>query len=815
MTSKTVRSKPKSVLLANSEEKRLSKKVAHNLSPHYLGNPYLDSMDPIHAQFDLFGKDMHPFNRMIWENKYRWDLEASPLQTFERVAKAIYQYDGHAHAQEAYYATAAGLWMPGGRIIAGAGTTKRVTLLNCYVNRTLDDALPSIMASLEDAALTQQMGGGIGTDFSPLRPSGAFLQRTQSKASGPLPFMDMFHSMCQTIESAGERRGAMMGTLCDTHPDLPKFIVAKQTKDRMTNFNVSVLVSDAFMSAVAEDADWDLYFSVPRGDNFQEALGSFVDENNITQYIYETWKARDLWELITRNTYEWSEPGVIFIDRINSINNLKYCELIRCTNPCGEQPLPPFGCCDLGSVNWARLILKPFTAEASFDFVTFKKLVALGVRFLDNVIDVTEYPLETQHEEQLNKRRIGIGDSGVGDALAQLGLRYGSRAALDFIDRVKEAMCQQAYRTSAELAKERGSFRLFKANEYLTDSFASQRVDFDIQTMIRDTGIRNGVLLTNAPTGTTTIFYGNMDSGIEPNFQHRGKRNVRQSDNTLKAHDYKSYTLTIWERLFDEKELPSSMVSVEDLTIEDHITTQATVQRWVDASVSKTVNLAKETSYEEFVKVYDLAYRLGCKGCTTYRPSDVRGSILIKDGEAKTEQGAEVAKEELLPRPDILQGLTHKIKWPQMGAAIYMTVNYDSEGFPFELFFATKDGKHHDWMTTVSILITSILRRRGDIRYIAAELLQVHSFGDHAFMQAPGDDKPRFYGSLPAYIGAVLGDYLHPRRAYVGHSGTEEIHVPFISTVGFGKEVCPSCHQATLEYKEGCKTCQCGYSNCG
>lgn len=790
-------------------------------------NRFLDRIDPLHAKFPLFD---HPFVRHIWESKYRWQDEQTPYDTFKRVAYAIHPMES-ANPEVAYEAMCAGLWMPGGRIIAGAGTTKRVTLLNCYVNQTLEDSLESIMEGVSVAARTQQQGGGIGTDFSTLRPEGAILHRTGGRASGPLPFMDMWHSMCSTIMSAGDRRGAMMGTIVDTHPDLPKFITAKQQQGRLTNFNLSILVSDMFMEAVKEDADWQLYFSIPPIED--TGLGSFEGDDGQTQYIYSEIKARKLWEQITRTTFEYSEPGVIFIDRVNDLNNLKYTETISCTNPCGEQPLPPHGCCNLGAVNLSRLVHKPFTDSARIDFDLLKEITKLGVRFLDSVIEVTNYPLEAQQEEEFNKRRIGLGVSGLADCLAQLQIRYGSSKAVEITDKIFYTLSQAAYSESIDLAEEKGPFPLWTTELLDHNSWAAQRLDHALLARARKHGLRNGVLLTVAPTGTTSILFGNVSSGIEPVFDHQPKRRVRQlGQDKWETHDTLGYGAALYERYRQQQlepgdhgnigdfGLPGYMVTTDDLTIEDHITMQATVQRWVDASVSKTINVSKETTYEQFARVYDLAYSLGCKGCTTYRPSDIRGSILIKAEkpgplDPKTSAIITAAGEGLRQRPESLHGVTHKIKWPSMSAALYLTINYTEEGIPFEVFLASKDGRHHDWMTATSLMISALLRKGGDIGFIAEELEQVHSFGDTAFIQGPRDSKARFYGSLPAFIGGVLGKYLLEglvHQAVHSVAPTTKTH-PAMRPHG---EQCPVCRAPGLEHKEGCKTCNsCGFTSCG
>lgn len=759
-------------------------------------NQFHELMDPAHVAYDLHSDS---FNQMIWFEKYRWEGEDVPFQSFIRVASALHS-DPH-RGTGLYDAMSAGLFCPGGRIVAGAGTTKRVTLNNCYVNKTVKDELEDICTAWTFSMLTQQQGGGIGTDFSTLRPENAVLRRTGSAASGPIPFMHSWDSGCVTIRSAGDRRGAMMGTMCDTHPDLLKFITVKQTKNALTNFNISILVSDAFMEAIREDEDWVLYFEVPpikRDPNTIEY--DFVDDQGTQQYVYSIHKARDLWATITKATYEYSEPGVIFIDRINDLNNLRYCEQIRCTNPCGEQPLPANGSCNLGANNLARMVMNPFghTGEPRFNFSLLDSATRIGIRALDRVIDITNYPLKEQQEEQFNKRRIGLGVMGLADALAQMCLRYGSPKSLELADQIMYTIAQASYDESADLAAELGPFPLYDP-QILESPFLSTRVDYKIREKIKESGLRNGVLLTCAPIGTTAPgLMGNPSSGIEAPYDHEPRRNVRQNDGNYKQFDTVGFGAAFYRKVTGKKELPAYFVTSTDLTIEEHIAMQAACQRHVDASISKTCNIPKDMPYEQFAKVYDLAYSMGCKGCTTYRPSDVRGSILVKANESNAGAGA-IASGEVSPRPAVLSGITHKIRWPSMDAAIYLTLNYDEQGLPCEVFFSSKDGRYHDWMTATSLMITSLLRKGGPVAFIAEDLKQVRSFGDYARLQGPNDEHPQFYGSLPAYIGAVLESYLSPKP------------LPRITTKG----ICPKCHQAGIVSQDGCKSCTiCGYTSC-
>lgn len=575
---------------------------------------------------------------LIWNEKYRhkspdgFSLEHTKDDTHQRVVGGVYAQDPKQYIEgpRALKAMQAGLWCPGGRVHAGAGTNKRVTLMNCFVSGVIQDSLASespgvgIMDSLRDAAITQQMGGGIGMDFSTLRPKGAVVKRTGSISEGPLVFMDMWDAMCSTIQSSGSRRGAMMGVLSVSHPDILNFIKAKREKGRLTNFNISVLVTDSFMKAVKNDDIWWLGHKSPPASY----TGTEQD-----WYLYETVRAKDLWGEILHNTYEHAEPGIIFIDRINYENNLYYCEDINATNPCGEQPLPPYGTCNLGAVNLAKMVENPFTDNAYIDFNVLKDTVDIGMRFLDNVLDITIYPLEKQAEEARAKRRTGLGITGLANMLQQLKIRYGSNESMVIVREVMREIRDQAYRSSVNLSKERGPFGQFKKQMFLSNPFI-QRLPQDIQQGIREYGIRNGVLLTIAPTGTTSIYYGNVSSGIEPTFSFTHYRKVRRQDGGFDEFEVEDYGYKTYREMVlgggkpNGEGLPDYMVTALELSVDEHLKIQAVCQEYVDSSISKTINCPADMSFEDFGEVYTKAYEMGLKGCTTYRPSDVRGSVL-------------------------------------------------------------------------------------------------------------------------------------------------------------------------------------------
>ena len=477
-----------------------------------------------------------PIAEQIWDMKYRLKtaddepIDACVEESWRRVAKDLARVEAEPGIwEEKFYAALEDFkFLPAGRIAAGAGTQRKVTLFNCFVMGTVPDDMGGIFDMLKEAALTMQQGGGIGYDFSTIRPKGALVKGVAADASGPLSFMDVWDSMCRTIMSAGSRRGAMMATLRCDHPDIEDFIAAKSDPARLRMFNVSVLVTDPFMAAVKADDDWDLVFE---------------------GRIYKTLSARKLWDQIMQSTYEFAEPGVIFIDRINQANNLSYCETIAATNPCGEQPLPPYGACLLGSINLARLVEAPFERGAQLSAAALQDLVATAVRMMDNVVDASNFPLEAQALEARNKRRIGLGVTGLADALLMLGLRYGSEAAARQTEDWLHAIARAAYLASVQLAKEKGAFPLFEADPYLA-SGAMQGMDEDVRAEIATHGIRNALLTSIAPTGTISLYAGNVSSGIEPVFAYAYTRKVLQKDGSRSEEEVVDYAVQMWRDKF-------------------------------------------------------------------------------------------------------------------------------------------------------------------------------------------------------------------------------------------------------------------------
>ena len=749
-----------------------------------------------------------PIAEQIWDMKYRFkEADGTPLDgsvedTWRRIARALAVVENDAdHWENEFYAALEDFkFLPAGRITAGAGTARKVTLFNCFVMGTIPDSMGGIFEMLKEAALTMQQGGGIGYDFSTIRPKGALVTGVAADASGPLSFMDVWDSMCRTIMSAGSRRGAMMATMRCDHPDIEDFITAKSDAARLRMFNVSVLVTDPFMEAVKANGSWDLVFDGK---------------------VYQTVKARDLWNKIMRSTYDYAEPGVIFIDRINKANNLGYCETIAATNPCGEQPLPPYGACLLGSINLARLVKDPFEADADLDIDALGKLVATAVRMMDNVVDASEFPLPQQAQEAQAKRRIGLGVTGLADALLMTGLRYGSDEAARQTDRWLHAIARAAYLASVDLAKEKGAFPLFDADPYLA-SDAMMQMDEDVRDHIRTHGIRNALLTSIAPTGTISLYAGNVSSGIEPVFAYAYTRKVLQKDGTRTEEEVVDYAVQMWRDKFGDVELPDYFVNAQTLAPLDHVKMQAAAQKWIDSSISKTINCPEDINFDDFQDVYMQAYETGCKGCTTYRPNDVTGSVLSvsESSEAvpEADQGADVIyMAEPLDRPQALEGNTYKLKWPDSEHAIYVTVNdviINDHRRPFEVFINSKNMEHLAWTVALTRMISAVFRRGGDVSLVVEELKAVFDPRGGAWVQG------KYIPSILAAIGGVLEQHMIAIGFLAGEGmGLKEDPKASQQVVNLNEnrgKACPSCGQFDMQMVEGCMTCRsCGHSKCG
>jgi ribonucleoside-diphosphate reductase alpha chain len=794
-----------------------------------------------------------PISQQIWDMKYRLKAadgtprERAFADTFARVARAAAAAEPKATrgvwAERFALAMADFAFLPAGRILAGAGTRRTVTLFNCFVLGRIDDDLSAIFENVKEAALTMQQGGGIGHDFSTLRPRGAQVKSIGADASGPVSFMEVWDAMCRTIMSAGARRGAMMATLRCDHPDIEAFIDAKSDPARLRNFNLSVLVSDAFIKAVREDAAWQLIFE---------------------GRVYRTVQARALWDRMMRATYAYAEPGVVFIDRINAENNLAYCEEISATNPCGEQPLPPYGACLLGSVNLARLVDKPFTPLAQLDMARLEALVRLGVRFLDNVIDVSNYPLAAQKKQAMAKRRIGLGVTGLADALIMCGVRYGTPPAVALAEQWLAALKVAAYDATAELAREKGSFPLYDAERFLAAPNVG-RLPQTLRAKLAQHGARNGLLTSIAPTGTISLLAGNVSSGIEPVFDFQYERRVLQRDGSSRTEIVEDYAHALFRAKFGAgAPLNDAFVTAEELTPRAHLEMQAALQRHIDSSISKTINCPPDIGFEAFKDVYLEANDLGLKGCTTYRPNAVTGAVLSRTaltppgppdpghepGPAMAAAGQDtraapvaaprsserageiVYMAQPLQREPVLEGLTYKLRWPSSDHAIYITINDIHQGGrrrPFEIFINSKNLEHYAWTVALTRMISAIFRRGGDVTFVVEELKAV--FDPQGGQWING----RYVPSLLAAIGGVVEShmlrigFLSPRTSpeeatiadpYALAANQEKAAVgpgdsAFVAAAPRGR-ICPRCNHPALHHREGCWVCDnCSYSKCG
>ena len=745
-----------------------------------------------------------PIAQQIWDMKYRLkeadgtEIDHTVQDTWRRIAKDLAKVEADpAKWEEKFYDALEGFkFLPAGRITAGAGTGRQVTLFNCFVMGTIPDDMGGIFEMLKEAALTMQQGGGIGYDFSTIRPKGALVRGVAADASGPLSFMDVWDAMCRTIMSAGSRRGAMMATLRCDHPDIEDFITAKSDAARLRMFNMSVLITDPFMEAVKEDADWHLVFE---GKTFK------------------TVSARCLWDQIMQATYDYAEPGVIFIDRINNANNLNYCETIAATNPCGEQPLPPYGACLLGSINLARLVVDPFEGTAQLDEELLKGLVATAVRMMDNTVDASKFPLEAQAREAENKRRIGLGVTGLADALLMVGVRYGSKEASELTEKWLHQVARASYLASVDLAKEKGPFPLFDAGPYLA-SGTMVGMDADVRDAIKAHGIRNALLTSIAPTGTISLYAGNVSSGIEPVFAYSYTRKVLQKDGSRTEEEVTDYAVQMWRDKFGDKELPDYFVNAQTLLPADHVRMQAAAQKWIDSSISKTINCPEDIDFGTFKNVYLEAYESGCKGCTTYRPNAVTGSVLSvsekSEATPEVDKGADVIyMSEPLDRPQSLEGRTYKLKWPDSEHAIYLTINdiiLNGHRRPFEVFINSKNMEHFAWTVALTRMISAVFRRGGDVSFVVEELKAVFDPRGGAWI------KGKYIPSILAAIGGAIETHMID-TGFLEGEGLGLKHDPKGSILDIAiAKPCSSCGQYEMRMLEGCMTCaSCGFSKCG
>ncbi|MFG5778855.1 adenosylcobalamin-dependent ribonucleoside-diphosphate reductase [Comamonas sp. J-3] len=797
----------------------------------------------------------------VLQEKYFKGDESKIDDLYARVARAlasVEKEDVRAEWEAKFVANLHAGAIGAGRIMSAAGTDIQATLINCFVQPVGDciqgfddEGYPGIYEALREAAETMRRGGGVGYDFSRIRPRGAEVKGTASMASGPCSYINVFDQSCSTVESAGARRGAQMGVLRIDHPDVMEFITAKRTQGRWNNFNVSVGVPDAFMQAVVDNADWQLVHSGRPGAKLR-AEGAFQREDG--QWVYKTVKARDMWDTIMKSTYDFAEPGILFLDHINDDNNLRYVERIAATNPCGEQPLPSYGCCDLGPIILTNFVRNPFGFGGlpSFDFDHFQQVVATQVRALDNVLDVTFWPLEQQREESAAKRRIGVGFTGMGNTLAMLTLRYSDQEGRDMAKRIAECMRDSAYRASVELAKEKGAFPKFDAKGYLGKGTFASRLPKDIQDDIKKHGIRNSHLLSIAPTGTVSLaFADNASNGIEPPFSWTYTRNKREADGSKSQYQVEDHSWRLYRELGgDVNNLPSYFVSALEMSATEHLAMMETVQPYVDTAISKTVNIPADYPYEDFKSLYLQAWRANLKGLATYRPNSILGAVLettpAPKAEAPVAEAAPAAaitdpmKVVIERRPEgELSAVADKVEyWTQEGQQrLYIIVSFlpvpSADGKSMvdravEFFMPVgQSGESQQWITS-SMRLLSLAARGGFLERALADMRKVAwdrgpvRLG--TYQKADGTHVPMWHDSEVAAIAYAVQQILERRRQQSLPGITNSTVTPVAATpvVNTGMQTmagkkCTECGAHAVIRKDGCEYCTaCGaVGSCG
>ena len=818
--------------------------------------------------------DVQPISRDVLAEKYFKPGESSLEQLYGRVARALASVEKpelRAEWEQKFLTNLHVGAIGAGRIMSAAGTDIQATLINCFVQPVGDaiqgvddEGYPGIYEALREAAETMRRGGGVGYDFSRIRPKGAFVKGTHSIASGPCSYMNVFDQSCSTVESAGSRRGAQMGVLRIDHPDVAEFITAKRTPGRWNNFNVSVGVSDAFMQAVAEGTDWELVHKAKPGQKVLEG-GGYQRADGL--WVYRKLPARELWDTIMQSTYDFAEPGILFLDQIGRDNNLNYCEKIEATNPCGEQPLPPYGCCDLGPIILTNFVRNPFGAggDAAFDFDAFEQVVATQVRALDNVLDVTFWPLEQQRNESADKRRIGVGFTGLGNALTMLKLRYDREDGRAMATEIARRMRDAAYRASVELAKEKGAFPKFKADGYLAEGTFASRLPDDIQADIRQHGIRNSHLLSIAPTGTVSLaFADNASNGIEPAFSWGYKRNKREADGSKSSYTVEDHAFRLYRSVVDSTvssddtgKLPDYFVNALEMSAQDHVAMMEAVQPFVDTSISKTVNIPEDYPYDSFKDLYRQAWQAGLKGLATYRPNSILGAVL-ETTPAKKDEPAAPASNAPAPAPAVpydpmrsviekrpaggLPSVTEKIEyWTSEGQQrLYLIVSFlpvpaaDGKGTverAIEFFMPVgQSGESQQWITATMRML-SLAARGGFLDRALSDMQKVTwdrgpvRLG--TYEKADGTHVPRWHDSEVAAIGYAVENLIANRQKAAQASLFDADELPAVepqvapaamvpTSVMAGKK-CPECGAHAMIRKDGCDYCtQCGFvGSCG
>jgi len=803
--------------------------------------------------------------------KYAKGEEATIHDVQARVAKAlasVEQPDVQAYYEEKFLWAQKNGFVPAGRINSAAGMDLHATLINCFVQPVGDsvssptDGKPGIYAALADAAETMRRGGGVGYDFSSIRPKDALVRGTRSRASGPVSFMQVFNASCSTVESAGARRGAQMGVLRGDHPDILEFIRSKD-EGGLTNFNISIGVTDEFMQAVADDTDFCLVHKAEPSED-RKAAGAYQREDGL--WVYETLRARDLWEVVMKSTYDHAEPGILFLSRMNAENNLYYCEKIEATNPCAEQPLPDYGCCCLGSINLTRFVKNPFSLGTSFDFDAFKSVITVATRMLDNVLDATAWPLALQKAEAMSKRRVGLGFLGIGSTLVMLGIRYDSDEGREFARQVSEVLRDTAYLASAELATEKGVFPLFDSQKYLSGQFA-QRLPKAVRKAIEKNGLRNSHLLSIAPTGTITLaFADNASNGIEPAFSWVYNRKKRMAAGDARVYEVADHAWRLYRAMghdvSDDNKLPHQFVTALNMSASDHMKMLQVVQPYIDSAISKTVNVPADYPYEDFQNLYMDAWRAGLKGLATYRPNNILGSVLsvastTPETEAATaltrQQDEDLLRKQFEGRPfGDLESITSKVQYTTYEGkkTVYLTVSFiHVQGMvggelitierPFEFFMpAGQKNDGQQWISASMRLLSMAARSGSSIAKALADMREVvwdkGTVRCGMLTKDDGSQAPLFHESEVAAIGYALQRILM-KRGFLDASGNQiPVHVlaekfkyrlqqygvndltytadnapvPYIPS---GKK-CPDCGAYALQKVDGCSRCvSCGY----